>query len=98
MRSSEDEHRTLRDEFEFLDLKRQLGFFLGLFTTGDLFAQFARMRAVKSLRDSVGNRLGLETVGEHVCPRHSLKYGPMPTRRAEQREDQQTMTDSFHKP
>ncbi len=50
-RRSKHKCRMCRNELEFLDLKRQLRFFLSLFAAGDLFAKLARMRAAECFRN-----------------------------------------------
>ena len=53
------------------------------------------MRAVKSFGDRFAHRVRLEIRREHVRPCDALQHGPMSARRAEQRENQQTMTETF---
>lgn len=95
LRRGKNKRGLLRNELQFLDLKRQFGFFLSLFAGGDLFAQLARMRAIERLGDGFTDGRGLKIRCKHVGPRHGLKHGPMPACRAQQREDQQAMTKLF---
>lgn len=61
-----------------------------------MFAHLARMVAVESLSDGFSQSLSLKIFGKHVRPRHRLKHGPMPARRAKQRENQKEMAEFFH--
>ena len=54
------------------------------------------MRAIESFVDRFGHRFRLEIRREHVRPRDGLQHSPVPARRAEQREDQQTMAELFY--
>ncbi len=95
LRRRKDEHRTFGNKLQFLDLQRKVGLLFGLFARRYLFAQFTGMRTVESLGDGFTHGLGLEILRKHVRPRHGLKHGPMPTCRAQQRNHQQAMTESF---
>jgi hypothetical protein len=52
------------------------------------------MLAIESLGDGFADGISLEIGREHVGPGDGLQYGPMPARRAEQREDQQGMAET----
>lgn len=90
-----DKRWPLRDELQFLDLERKLRLVFRRFARSDLFAQFARMRAPERFGNGHLERLRLKIFCEHVRPCHGLKHSPMPARRAQQRNNQQTMTHSF---
>lgn len=82
----QNQRRAFRDEFQFLDLELQLGLFLGLFAFSDLIAHPAGIFAVESFRDGGGDGFSLEIIRQHRRPGDRLQYGPMPARRAEQRD------------
>ena len=52
------------------------------------------MRAIESFGERFADGFSLEIVREHVRPRDGLQHSPMPTRRAEQREDQKDMAET----
>lgn len=93
-RRGKNKHGPLNDELQFLHLQGQFRFFLGLFARRDLFAHLAGMRAIKGLGECGADRFRLKIRREHVRPRDSLQYNPMPARRAEQRENQQDVTET----
>jgi hypothetical protein len=89
----QNQRRALGDELQFFDLKGNIGLLLGLLAFGNLMTHPAGIFAVERFRDGGGDGFGLEIIRQHRRPRDGLQHGPMPTRRAKQREGEKQMAE-----
>jgi len=88
-RCAENEFCRRIRKFRFARFKLELGFFLGLFAFGNLFAEVARMLAVEGVGHSLSDGLALGKGYHHPSPGNDLEERPMQTDGTGQSEDQQ---------
>jgi hypothetical protein len=90
----EDKCGRAMEKFQFFDFKLGVGFFFGLPSFGDGFAEGAGMFAVESFFDGFGKRGDARVVREHPGPGDGLQGGPMSAGRGKQGDDQQQMANA----
>jgi hypothetical protein len=90
----ENKCRGLRGKFQFSELYLEARRFFGLSALGNLFAQRAGVVSIEGFGDGFLERVSLDVFRQHPGPGHGLQHGPMPARRAEQRNNQQPMSHS----
>jgi hypothetical protein len=94
-RRGKNENGAFGNELHFFQLKRKLGFSLGIFPGGNCFAKAARMMTIEGFFDRFSHGSRAQIFSEHVRPRQRLKHGPMPTKHRDERDDQSSMTGFF---
>lgn len=80
--------------FQLLQIQLEVGFFLGAFAFGNLFAETARMFAIERARHRLlqGNRMKI--IRQHRRPRDGLKHQPMCAGRRQHGDNHQHMAKS----